>query len=138
MKKIISICRSLGIMDFIEKLPNNFNTYLGENGATLSGGQKQRIAIARALYKNPQILILDEATSSLDSASEQYVQKLINILRSQDKTIILIAHRLSTILTADKIVVLEKGCVVEEGNHTKLMTDQKQYFKLWSQQVPNP
>ena len=136
MKKIISICTALGIMDFIEKLPGSFNTYLGENGATLSGGQKQRIAIARALYKEPEILILDEATSSLDSASEEYVQNMISILKSQNKTILIITHRLSTVYRADKIVVLEKGVVVEEGKHEKLMDSRKHYFKLWKKQFP--
>ena len=136
MKKIISICTSLGILDFIEKLPNGFNTYLGENGATLSGGQKQRIAIARALYKEPEILILDEATSSLDSASERYVQKMVDILREQNKTVIIIAHRLSTIFQADKIVVLEKGKVAEEGQHDLLMHNKGVYYNLWKQQFP--
>jgi|JI10StandDraft_1071094.scaffolds.fasta_scaffold08067_7 ATP-binding cassette, subfamily C, bacteriocin exporter len=136
MKKIIAICTALGIIDFIEKLPNNFSTYLGENGATLSGGQKQRIAIARALYRNPEILILDEATSSLDSSSEQYVQKMIDILRSLNKTIIIIAHRLSTVFNADKIVVLEKGLVVEEGKHDELITNRSHYYNLWKQQFP--
>jgi ATP-binding cassette subfamily B protein len=134
MKKIIAICQALGILEFIEKLPQNFSTYLGENGATLSGGQKQRIAIARALYKNPEILILDEATSSLDSASEQYVQRMIELLTSQRKTIVLMAHRLSTVMKADKIIVLDKGRVVEEGSHRELMNDQKAYAGLWKQQ----
>ncbi|NBP70480.1 MAG: ATP-binding cassette domain-containing protein, partial [Cytophagia bacterium] len=136
MKKIIAICTAIGIMDFIEKLPNNFSTYLGENGATLSGGQKQRIAIARALYKDPEILILDEATSSLDSASEQYIQKMINVLRENNKTIIIIAHRLSTVFNADKIIVLDNGLVVEEGKHTDLISNRKHYYNLWKQQSP--
>ena len=136
MKKIIGLCTSLGIMDFIEKLPNNFNTYLGENGATLSGGQKQRLAIARALYKDPEILVLDEATSSLDSASEQYVQLMIDILKENEKTVVIIAHRLSTIFNSDKIVVLEKGNVVEEGRHDELMNNRKHYYELWKQQFP--
>ena len=123
-------------MDFIEKLPANFNTYLGENGATLSGGQKQRLAIARALYKDPEILILDEATSSLDSASEQYVQRMVSILREQQKTVTIIAHRLSTVLHADKIVVLHEGIVVEEGNHDQLISNRNQYYQLWKQQFP--
>ncbi|NBC64368.1 MAG: ATP-binding cassette domain-containing protein [Bacteroidetes bacterium] len=109
MEKIITICKKLGILTFIEELPNGFETYLGENGASLSGGQKQRIAIARALYKDPEILILDEATSSLDSASEQYVQQTINYLQEENKTVLLIAHRLSTVFKADKICILEKG-----------------------------
>ncbi len=136
MQKIIGICMSLGIMDFIENLPDNFKTYLGENGATLSGGQKQRIAIARALYKDPEILILDEATSSLDSASEQYVQRMIEILKSKKKTIIIIAHRLSSVYGADKIVVLDKGEVVEEGQHGELLNNKGHYYELWRQQVP--
>ncbi|MFL0095183.1 peptidase domain-containing ABC transporter [Tenacibaculum maritimum] len=90
MEWIMDICKSIGILEFIENLPNGFNTYLGENGATLSGGQKQRIAIARALYKNPEVLVLDEATSSLDSTSENYIQKAIERLRQNNKTIIII------------------------------------------------
>lgn len=136
MDSIISICRNLGILSFIEDLPNGFETYLGENGASLSGGQKQRIAIARALYKEPEILILDEATSSLDSASEQYVQQTINYLREKNKTVILIAHRLSTVFQADKICVLEDGTLVEEGDHKELLTRGDHYLKLWENQFP--
>jgi ATP-binding cassette subfamily B protein len=134
MKRIVSICSALGIMEFIEKLPANFYTHLGENGAALSGGQKQRIAIARALYKNPEILLLDEATSSLDSASENYVQRMIEILKVEQKTIIVIAHRLSTVMHADKIVVLQGGLVAEEGTHADLIHKQGTYFDLWRQQ----
>lgn len=136
MEKIISICKNLGIIEFIEDLPNGFETYLGENGANLSGGQKQRIAIARALYKGPDILIFDEATSSLDSSSEEYVQRTIDLLTEQGKTIILIAHRLSTVFKADKICVLDKGKVVEEGNHNELMAREADYFNLWQKQFP--
>jgi ATP-binding cassette subfamily B protein len=136
MEKIIAICKQLGIMDFIENLPNGFETYLGENGASLSGGQKQRVAIARALYKDPEIMIFDEATSSLDSSSEQYVQRTINMLTEQGKTVILIAHRLSTVLNADKICVLDEGKVVEQGNHRELMDQKAEYFNLWQKQFP--
>ena len=136
MEKIINICKKLGILGFIEGLPNGFETHLGENGATLSGGQKQRIAIARALYKEPEILILDEATSSLDSASEQYVQDTVNYLREKGKTVILIAHRLSTVFMADKICVLEKGRLVEEGTHEELVGQESHYWKLWKNQFP--
>ena len=136
MEKIINICKKLGILGFIEGLPNGFETHLGENGATLSGGQKQRIAIARALYKEPEILILDEATSSLDSASEQYVQDTVNYLREKGNTVILIAHRLSTVFMADKICVLEKGRLVEEGSHEELVGQESHYWKLWKNQFP--
>jgi len=136
MEKIIDICKSIGILEFIETLPNGFGTYLGENGASLSGGQKQRIAIARALYKEPEILVLDEATSSLDSKSENYIQKTINSLREKEKTIIIIAHRLSTIINADFIVVLDKGDVLENGTHQELYTKKQHYYNLWQQQMP--
>jgi ATP-binding cassette subfamily B protein len=136
MKKIISICAGLGVLEFIEKLPHGFNTYLGENGAMLSGGQKQRLAIARALYKDPEILVMDEATSSLDSTSESYVQKMIEILRQRNKTVIIIAHRLSTVFQADKIIVLHEGKVVEQGKHDFLLSREGFYYNLWKQQFP--
>ena len=137
MEKVLFICKSIGIKDFIESLPNGFNEYLGENGVSLSGGQRQRIAIARALYKDPEILVLDEATSSLDSASEYYIQHSIQQLQKQQKTVILIAHRLSTVVNADKIVVLKNGSVVEQGTHTQLLDIEKHYYNLWKQQIPN-
>ncbi|MCF6169059.1 peptidase domain-containing ABC transporter [Lutibacter sp.] len=136
MELILSICKNIGIQEFIETLPNGFNTYLGENGASLSGGQKQRIAIARALYKQPEILVLDEATSSLDSTSENYIQRTIQNLRAQHKTIIIIAHRLSTVVNADEIVVLEKGKVLEQGSHNELYAKKGNYYNLWQQQIP--
>jgi len=136
MERILLICKNIGILEFIETLPNGFNTYLGENGATLSGGQKQRIAIARALYKQSEILVLDEATSSLDSTSENFIQRTLQNLRTQHKTIIVIAHRLSTVVNADCIVVLEKGKVVEQGSHQELFNKKGHYYKLWQQQMP--
>lgn len=137
MEKIVKICQSIGVLEFIENLPNGFKTYIGENGATLSGGQKQRIAIARALYKEPEILVLDEATSSLDSTSENYIQKAIAALREEQKTIVLIAHRLSTVVHADTIVVLDKGKVIEQGSHKNLYTQKGTYYQLWQQQLPD-
>lgn len=136
IQKVIDIATQLGILEFIETLPNGFQTYLGENGTTLSGGQRQRIAIARALYRDPEILILDEATSSLDSASEKYVQQAINLLKAKNKTIMVIAHRLSTVHHADRIIVLDKGLVVEQGSHTELIKKQSHYANLWQQQFP--
>jgi len=136
MEHILEICKTLGMMNFIEKLPAGFNTYLGENGATLSGGQKQRLAIARALYKNPEILILDEATSSLDSESESYVQQTIQKLKAEGKTILIIAHRLSTVVNADKIVLLENGKLIEEGNHHELYKKRTRYYEQWQRQFP--
>ncbi len=116
MERIMNICDQLGITPFIEQLPNGIQTCLGENGTTLSGGQKQRIAIARALYRDPEILILDEATSSLDRVAERFLQKTIALLRDMGKTIIIITHRLATIRHAGKVVVLDEGKVVQEGS----------------------
>ncbi len=137
MLRITEICNRLGMNDFIEQLPAGFNTYLGENGASLSGGQKQRIAIARALYRNPEILILDEATSSLDSLSESFVKNTIEYLRSTGKTTIVIAHRLSTISNADKVIVLDKGKVVQEGDFKALINTEGPLRRMWTQQVPD-
>ncbi|MDP3467739.1 MAG: peptidase domain-containing ABC transporter [Daejeonella sp.] len=136
IKKIIGICTMLGITQFIDDLPNGFQTQIGENGASLSGGQKQRIAIARALYRDPEILIMDEASSSLDPVSEKYVQEAIEFLLSEKKTVIVISHRLSSIQKAGKIIVLKDGKVAEEGKHTDLIAYQGEYYQLWSQQMP--
>ena len=121
MKKITNIIDQLGLKDFVDSLPNGYNTPIGEHGASLSGGERQRIAIARILYKDPMILIFDEATSSLDSISERYVKKALDSLAKQGKTIIVIAHRLSTIKTANNIIVLNQGKVAESGNHQTLL-----------------
>ena len=136
IKRVVEVCRSIGILDFIEALPAGFHSPLGENGTSLSGGQRQRIAIARALYRNPEILIMDEATSALDSLSEASIQNAIMDLRDQDKTVILIAHRLSTVLHADKIIVMQHGKVVEEGNHEELLKLGQAYYHMWEQQFP--
>lgn len=134
MRRIVDICDRLGLTPFIERLPHGFETYLGENGASLSGGQKQRIAIARALYLDPEILILDEATSSLDSVSESYVEKTIAYLLAQKKTVIVIAHRMSTVFKADKIIVLADGKIAEEGRHADLLKNKGAYYSLWKHQ----
>lgn len=132
MKRVIDIAGQLGILEFIEQLPAGFNTWLGEHGANLSGGQRQRIAIARALYRDPDILIMDEATSSLDPIADQLVQNTMQRLRRAGKTIIIIAHRLSTVINADKIVVLKDGQLQEEGSHDQLLANNATYAQLWS------
>jgi ATP-binding cassette subfamily B protein len=136
MSKVLDICQSLGMQAFIEKLPAGFNNCLGENGTTLSGGEKQRIAIARALYRDPEILLFDEATSSLDNHSEQFVQETIQQLKNQGKTILIIAHRLSTVVHADHIAVLEKGLLLEEGTHLNLWKQKGKYYSMWQKQLP--
>ena len=115
-------------------MPNGFETQIGENGAMLSGGQKQRIAIARALYKNPEILLMDEATSALDTNSEKIVKDVIDNFKSEGKTVIVIAHRLSKIANADTILVMENGTIVEQGNHIDLLATKGKYFELWNKQ----
>ena len=115
--------------EFINELDDQDNYNVGDNGSNLSGGQKQRLAIARAVYSNSPILILDEATSSLDSKSEKLVQDAIDKLMI-NKTSIVIAHRLSTIQNANKIIVLDKGEIVEQGNHDELIKNDSYYKKL--------
>lgn len=134
MQRILQITKNLGILNFIEKLPSGFQTYLGENGALLSGGQKQRIAIARALYKNPEILILDEATSSLDTEAEIIIQKTLQDFKNQGKTMIVIAHRLSTVANADTILVMKEGQIVEQGYHKELLSKDSIYKSMWDKQ----
>ena len=136
IRRIIEICTELGLISFIESLPNGFETLLGEHGVGLSGGEKQRIAIARALYRNPQILILDEATSSLDSHSESIVQKAIYNFNKLGKTVIIIAHRLSTVMTADNIIILKGGKLIEEGVHSELYKEGTEYYNMWKKQIP--
>ncbi|MEP7143177.1 MAG: ATP-binding cassette domain-containing protein, partial [Ferruginibacter sp.] len=131
MPRLLALSRMLGINEFIEKLPDTYNTYLSEQGINLSGGQRQRIAIARALYRNPEILILDEATSSLDSLSEQQVQSTLNWFKQQGKTVIIIAHRLPSIKNCDTILVLHNGKLVEEGGHFDLLKARGYYARLW-------
>ena len=120
--------------EFIEKLPNKYETLIGENGIRLSGGEKQRLSIARAILKKSPIILLDEATSSLDAETEDKIQKAITYL-TKDKTTIVIAHRLSTILNSDKIYVIDNGNVVAEGNHDKLMNNSEIYKNFYNKQI---
>lgn len=134
MKRISCLVKQLGLTDFIDRLPNGYMTQVGEHGATLSGGERQRLAIARALYKEPEILIFDEATSSLDSIAERYVKETLDALAGKGKTVIIIAHRLTTVRCADNIIVIDKGKVAETGTHSQLYDAGGSYFRLWNEQ----
>ena len=134
MDEIVEAARNADLLEFIESLPNGFDTQVGERGARLSGGQKQRIAIARVFLKNPPILILDEATSALDNESERYIQESLDKL-SVGRTTITIAHRLSTILGADEIIVLDEDGIKERGNHKELIKKGGLYEKYYRMQL---
>ena len=135
-EEIINACRFAAAQDFVEKLPNKYETIIGENGIKLSGGQKQRLSIARAILKNSSIILLDEATSSLDSESEFVIQKAIENL-TKNKTTIIIAHRLSTVMNCDKILVFENGKIIDEGKHEFLVNNSLTYKKLYEKQIIN-
>jgi subfamily B ATP-binding cassette protein MsbA len=131
---IVEAADRAGILDFVKSLPRGFDTEVGERGVTLSGGQRQRIAIARAIVRNPRILIMDEATSSLDSAMEQHIHESMQ-RAMEGRTSLIIAHRLSTVRNADRIIVLEKGEIVEEGDHDTLLKREGVYANLYSLQM---
>jgi len=135
-EEIIEACKFAAAQNFVEKLPNKYETIIGENGVKLSGGQKQRLSIARAILKNSSIILLDEATSSLDSESESVIQKAIENL-TKNKTTIIIAHRLSTVMNCDKILVFENGQIIEEGKHEFLVNNSSTYKKLYEKQIIN-
>ena len=130
-EQVLEAARAARCDEFANKMPNGYNTMLGENGSTLSGGERQRISIARALLKDAPIVLLDEATASLDPESEAYIQEAISRL-IMNKTVLVIAHRLRTIETADKIIVLDEGKVVEQGTHKDLMKKEGLYRRLYS------
>jgi subfamily B ATP-binding cassette protein MsbA len=130
-EKVIAAAKAANALEFIEELPKGLDTVIGEKGVKLSGGQRQRLAIARAIMKNPPILILDEATSALDTESERLVQEALETLMS-DRTVLVIAHRLSTVTNADKIIVMEKGLIKEMGTHDELIQKNGLYSNLYN------
>ncbi len=132
-EEIIAAAKAAKIHDFIQSLPDGYDTTVGERGLKLSGGEKQRVGIARTLLKNPPILLLDEATSALDTETEMEIQAELKAM-GEGRTVITIAHRLSTIADADRIVVLENGVIVEEGKHDDLLTRAGRYAHLWNRQ----
>jgi len=133
MEEIINACKIANIYDFIDRLPQKFDTVVGNRGLKLSGGEKQRVSIARVILKDPKILILDEATSSLDSVSESQIQSALNRIMV-GRTSIVIAHRLSTIMAADKIMLIENGTITETGNHDELLSKSEGYRELYETQ----
>jgi ATP-binding cassette subfamily B protein len=133
-EQVEEAARAAHILHFIESLPRQWDTVVGERGLKLSGGEKQRVAIARAILKNPPILIFDEATSSLDSATEQAIQEELAAI-SRDRTTLVIAHRLSTVVDADEILVLDTGRIVERGSHGALMIQDGRYAEMWRLQL---
>jgi len=133
INKVIESAKTANAHDFIMKMPQQYNTVIGERGFKLSGGERQRLAIARAVFKNPPILIFDEATSQLDSKSEKLVQEAIDRLM-EGRTVFVIAHRLSTIKHADTIVVMENGKIIDMGAHDELLARGGLYKKLYTMQ----
>ena len=132
-KEIYAAARSADIHDFIQELPDGYNTLVGERGLKLSGGEKQRVAIARAILKKPSIFFFDEATSALDSTTEKEIQKNLELI-SKNKTTLVIAHRLSTAADAHNIIVLDQGRITEQGNHQELLELKGKYAEMWSKQ----
>ncbi|HEY6093798.1 MAG TPA: ATP-binding cassette domain-containing protein, partial [Gallionellaceae bacterium] len=135
-EEIIAAARAAHAHEFILRLPQGYDSLAGERGQALSGGERQRISIARALLINPRILILDEATSSVDSTTEKEIQKALDNL-VKGRTTIAIAHRLSTLRRADRLVVLDRGEVLEVGNHDELMAKEAAYYRLYQAQARN-
>lgn len=134
LEEIVAAAEMAGAHRFIQELPDGYQTVVGERGYRLSGGERQRLALARAFIRDPEILIFDEATSNLDSHSEQWIQATLEQFRGK-KTILLVAHRLSTVLIADKILVLEKGQLIEEGSHEELLESGGRYASFWHVQA---
>jgi len=131
--EIVAAARAAHAAEFIDRLPDGYETRVGERGVKLSGGQRQRLAIARVFLKDPAVVVLDEATSSLDSESEELVEQALEELL-QGRTTLIIAHRLSTVLRADRVAVIDRGRIVEEGGHVALLAQDGIYAKLYQGQ----
>ncbi|MCM8760096.1 MAG: ABC transporter ATP-binding protein/permease [Candidatus Omnitrophica bacterium] len=134
MERVKKAAEIVGISDFIESLPNGYDTIAGDRGMSFSGGQKQLICVARAIYRNPEVIILDEATASLDSQSEKALQEAMERIMG-GRTVFIIAHRLSTLRSVDRIIVLKEGRIVEEGSHNQLVEKKGEYYHFWELQV---
>ena len=133
-EEVINACKLACLDDYIQTLPNKYNTVVGEGGVTLSGGQKQRLAIARALIQKTEIILFDEATSALDNETQSKIQEAISNLKGE-YTIMIIAHRFSTILNCDKIFVIDKGKIIDLGTHEELLKRCKLYKKLYESEL---
>jgi ATP-binding cassette subfamily B protein len=135
-EEINDVLQKAACQNLLKRAENGLNTTIGEGGIKVSGGEKQRLSIARALLRNPHLLIFDEATSALDSITEEEITQTIrNISSNQDRITVLIAHRLSTIMHADKIFVLEQGKIIEQGKHHDLLNEKGLYYAMWRQQI---
>jgi ABC-type transport system involved in Fe-S cluster assembly fused permease/ATPase subunit len=132
-EEVYAAARAAQLHDFIESLPQKYETKVGERGLKLSGGEKQRVAIARALLKNPPILIFDEATSALDSGTERAIQSQLEQV-AIGRTTLIIAHRLSTVMNADEIIVMQTGEIIERGTHAQLLAANGAYTRMWNLQ----
>jgi ATP-binding cassette subfamily B protein len=133
-EEVLAAAEAAQIRDFVEELPEGWETKVGERGLKLSGGEKQRVAIARCLLKDPQIVVLDEATSALDTITEESVQEALYML-GKNRTVLVIAHRLSTVKHADQIIVMGEGEILERGTHTELLSrEEGVYSQLWERQ----
>ena len=133
-EEMIQACRDACLDEFIKKLPNGYDTIVGEGGVTLSGGERQRLAIARAFIQKTEIILFDEATSALDNETQRNIQQAINNLQ-KEYTILIIAHRLSTVINSDKILFLNDGKIEAEGTHSKLLKENKEYKNLYEAEL---